>query len=126
MKNTLKQVINYEGTFKGSFSFRPLVKYWEKRSATNKVFAHHYKIITEKLKAAPELLKPITDNSVVEKNYELIEELLNICFPPAIQEHESYAAVYPQSLDSFYETPCFKKLNLFENQLKSDAFNENC
>lgn len=126
MSNNIKQVINYTGAFKGSFSFRPLIKYWEKKGASNKVFSSHYKIITEKLKSAPELLQPITDLSVVEKNNELIEELLNICFPPAIQDHELYAAVYPDRLESFYETPGFKRLGLFENQMNSKSFNENC
>jgi hypothetical protein len=71
-------------------------------------------------------MQSITDLSIVEKHRGLIEELLSICFPPAIKDHEYYAAIYPETLESFYETPGFTKLNLIENQLKSDAFNENC
>ncbi|MCI0450620.1 MAG: GAF domain-containing protein [Chlorobi bacterium] len=126
MNKNIQKVINYSGTFKGSFSFRPLIKYWEKRAATNKVFASHYDTIKKKLESSPELLEPIADKSLVEKNYGLVEELLNICFPPAIQDHEYYAAVFPESLESFYETPGFKRLGLFENQMRSQAFNENC
>jgi hypothetical protein len=124
--NNNKQVIDYSGTFKVSFSFRPLIKYWEEKCATNKIFEAYYNTIKEKLDAAPELMQSITDLSIVEKHRGLIEELLSICFPPAIKDHEYYAAIYPETLESFYETPGFTKLNLIENQLKSDAFNENC
>ncbi len=105
MNHSIKDIISYAGTFKGTFSFKPLINYWEKKAATNKVFSAYYETIKEKIKNAPELLEHITDRSVIEKNYELIEELLNICFPPGIQDNELYAAVYPESLESFYETP---------------------
>lgn len=126
MNRNLKQVFTYEGALRGTFSFKPIAKYWEKKAANNKVFSSHYQIIKEKLEKTPELLEPINDLSVIEKNRGLIEELLNICIPPAMQDHDYYAAIYPHKLESFYETPNFKKLNLFENQTDSESFNENC
>ncbi len=126
MDNNSKNIINYSNTFNYTFSLRPLLKYWEKQIETNKVFALSYDYISEKLKNAPELLESITDPSVIEKNYELIKELLNICMPPAIQDYEFYAAVYPDEHKSFYETRAFKRLGLFENRMDSKCFNENC
>ncbi|HEY3249513.1 MAG TPA: GAF domain-containing protein, partial [Ignavibacteria bacterium] len=126
MDSKLKQMMTYEGALRGTFSFKPLVKYWEKRAASNKVFSSHFKVIQEKLERVPELLQPINDETIVEKNRELIEEMLNICMPPAIQDYDYFAAIYPYKLDSFYETPNFKKLKLFEKQTDSESFNENC
>src|SRR4030095_336300 len=126
MNNDIKQVITYHGKLKGTFSLRPLIKYWEKIAASNKVFSAYYKEISSKLKNIPELLQPIEDKSIIEQNYELVEELLNICIAPGIHDNDYYAAVYPDKLESFYETPNFKKLKLFENQMDSKAFNENC
>src|SRR5690242_877387 len=97
MQKDIRDIINYAGQFGAVFSFRPLIKYWEKQSASNPVFSPYYEKIKEKLEAAPELLEPVTDRLVVEKHYGLIVELLNICFPPAIHDNELYAAVYPQS-----------------------------
>ncbi|MEO6696084.1 MAG: GAF domain-containing protein, partial [Ignavibacteria bacterium] len=124
--DSTNKVISYSDTFSSKFSLLPLLKYWEKQIEKNKVFALSYDYINEKLKKAPELLQPITDPDVIAKNYELIEELLNICLSPAIYENEFYAAVYPDRLDSFYSTPAFKRLQLFENQMNSSCFNENC
>ncbi len=126
MNQKIKDAVTYTKTFNTTFSFKPLFKYWEKQAAANKVFASHYESIKEKIKNAPELLENITDHSVIEKHRELIEELLNICFSPASQHHELYAAIYPGSLESFYETKGFKKLKLFDNEGSFDSFNENC
>ncbi|MEO8210467.1 MAG: GAF domain-containing protein [bacterium] len=126
MNNNNKKIISYADTFSYSFSLRPLLKYWKKQIEKNKIFSSSYEYLSEKLNKAPELLEPITDVSVVEKNYELIEELLNIALSPAIQENEFYAAVHIDRLESFYETPAFKRLELFENQMKTECFNENC
>ncbi|MDQ3022669.1 MAG: hypothetical protein M3R36_19210 [Bacteroidota bacterium] len=113
MNNNIKKANSYADTFGFSFSLRPLLKYWEKQIEKNKIFSLSYDYISEKLKNAPELLHPITDLSVIEKNSELIEELLNICISPAIQDHEFYAAVYANELESFYET----LINNYKNKL---------
>lgn len=126
MNRSIKEVVSYKGTFESTFSFRPLVKYWEKKAAENNVFSSYYETIREKLKNAPELLVDITDRSVLEKHRELIADLLNICFPPGIADNESYAAIFPGSLECFYQTKKFEKLKLFENTAGLDSFNENC
>src|SRR5438270_250193 len=117
---------DYKNDLTGKFSLRPLIKFWEKSVKTNKVYASSFSDISERLKSAPELTVPITDLSIIDNHKELVEDLLSICFPPAISQHEYYAAVFPQKLESFYETPAFKKLKLFENQTDETCFNENC
>ena len=126
MNNNTKKVISYTDNFSFSFSLRPLLKYWNRQITKNRLFSFSYDYISQKLKNVPELLQPITDHSIIESNRELVEELLSICMSPAIQDNEYYAAVYPDELESFYETPAFKRLGLFENKENSKCFNENC
>lgn len=107
------------------FSFRPLLKFWEKSAINNDVISKSYEHLKEKLKLHPELTEPITDFTLIDKHKGLIRELLSICLPPGIS-HEAYAAVLPDRLLSFYETPAFSSLGFFENQWKSECFNQNC
>jgi len=125
MKNNINKFITYTNSVECILSFVPLIKFWKRQAEENKVVKASYEYIRNKLDNAPELFENITDFSILEKHKELIEELLSICLPPGIY-NESYAAVIPDRLVSFFETPAFKRLHLFENQMKSDCFNENC
>lgn len=126
MKDSQDKNINYYGTISNTFSLLPLIKFWEKESKHNKSIAALYDLIKKKLQDAPELLQPVTDYSLIEIHRELIEELLNICISPAINKYEYYSAVFVDRLESFYETPAFKRLEFFDNQMNSECFNENC
>lgn len=124
-KKSIRGIIVYDNSVKCTLSFRPLIKYWKKQAAENKIFEASYNYLRERLKNAPELTELITDHSLIERHRDLVEDLLSISLPPGIQ-NECYAATLPDRLQSFYETPAFKKLELFDNQLNSICFNENC
>lgn len=126
MKKKYDVLFDYSDFVNSIFSFRPLLKFWEKESQTNKAIAASFEYIKKKLDEAPELKEPITDFSIVEKYRELIDEMLSICIPPAIAKNDFYAAVYPDRHESFYETPAFKKLGLFDNKLNTECLNDNC
>ncbi len=126
MKNISEKIFDYSGIFNGVFSLRPLINFWEREIAHNKASKASYNYISEKLKDAPELTKPITDFSLIEKHRELIDELLSICISPGMNKFEYYSAVFLDRLESFFETPAFRRLHLFENQLNSSCFNDNC
>jgi GAF domain-containing protein len=103
--------------FKVIFTLRPLIKYWEKIAAnSNPIDSEYAKKIIEELKKAPELYEPIENYSVLEKHKSLVEAMLGAIISPASKDFDYYAAIDMKAVRSFYETPHFKELNLFEDQ----------
>ena len=96
---------------KSILNLRLLVEYWQKEILTDKVLSKMYaSTITAQLEAAPELLKPIKDPKIFEKHKDLIESLMTVIFPPALQESEVAAAFIPFTHHTVYATPAYRRL----------------
>ncbi len=123
--------------FKTVFSLVPLIeRFWEK-AASEEVFddlrraersprrrgsnpmeetpiQSFARQLKQKIADTPELLQPITDESVIEKHRGLVDALMSTVFPAATRDNDMYAAVRPFIFESFYQTPPMKQLLLFE------------
>ena len=96
--------------FKSVLSFEWLVKYWQKASENeNLPECPLAKKIVEELKDAPELLKPITDYSVLDKHEKLIKMMTTVLIPAAMEDEIS-ATTTPYSSETAYVTPKFAEL----------------
>ncbi|GAA4304414.1 GAF domain-containing protein [Nibribacter koreensis] len=106
--------------FKALFSLVPIITYWQnEQSGCRSSFSLCSDEIKRQLKAAPELLQPIEDLSVLEKHHCLIDLLMTAIFPPATQEVEAIGTVGPLYDASFYYTDLFKQIILNDhNHLK--------
>ncbi|WP_066509056.1 hypothetical protein [Rufibacter sp. DG15C] len=106
--------------FKAHFSLIPIITYWQnEQTGCRSSFSLCADEIKRQLKAAPELLQPITDLSILEKHQCLIDLLMTAIFPPATQEVEAIGTVGPLYDASFYHTDLFKQIILTDqNHLK--------
>lgn len=109
--------IPVEFPFKSVLSLSPLIRYWEQfLSQGDSVKAGLAGQIQERLKTAPELLKPIEDISVLEKHRELVDLLMSIVFSRAFQETDFSAAFVPFRFKPIYATPAFKRIFSLEEK----------
>ncbi len=87
---------------------KPIIDYWRsKEQDTNPLVAILVKETEKLVQQAPELLLPITNESIVERNRHVIEFLMAAVFPPVMQHNELSAAVTPFGEYSFFHTPGF-------------------
>jgi GAF domain-containing protein len=87
---------------------KPIVDYWRsKQQDTNPLVATLVRETEKLVQDAPELLLPITDESIVERHRHVIEFLMAAVFPPVMQQNELSAAVTPFGEYSFFHTPRF-------------------
>lgn len=109
-----------------SMSLVPLIDYWrsaEKNgSVAEKIMAT---TILEKLKEAPELLKPIQNESLIDKYQDLVDMMMTAIFPSATMEDEIGAAIAPYSEFTPFTTPKFSQVfgRNWENFDKTEAVN---
>lgn len=126
MESKDQNIIKYGNFIKSTLSFRILIKIWEREFQKKTILGESHGFIENYMNKYPELRNKIEDESLVEKHLDFIKELLKICFPPSINKFDYYAAIYPDRMECFYETPLFKKLGIFENQNNQNCFNNNC
>lgn len=126
MKKADQKIFSYDKYLKTTLSFEPLIRIWEREHQKKTILGESYGYIESYLKKYPELRGEIKDESLVEKHIDFIKELLKICISPSINKFDYYAAIYPDRMECFYETPLFKKLGIFENQMNQNCFNDNC
>ncbi|MBI2491452.1 MAG: hypothetical protein HYV94_05040, partial [Candidatus Rokubacteria bacterium] len=97
--------------FRSELSLAPLVAFWEQafgdHDSVKGAFARMVRAEVEKV---PELLRPITDLTVIERHRKLVDVLLAAVFPPASFDQEYAAAMVPFQLRAFYATPPFRRL----------------
>lgn len=93
-------------------SFRPLANALRKNIAEgNPGMQKLYGQVIRELESKPELLKTITDTSLLAPHSELIQELLSAVFPPTTANF-MYGVSLPFTFYSVYASPLFKKLLL--------------
>jgi hypothetical protein len=88
-----------------------LIDFWKNEVLSNKIYGKMYSAnVEEQLAQAPELLEPIEDLSVIDKNRELIDLLMTVIFPPARIDTDIAAAYIPFTRDTIYATPKYRRL----------------
>ncbi|MGB0932203.1 MAG: hypothetical protein ACPGVB_15575, partial [Chitinophagales bacterium] len=109
--------------FQTKVSLKPLIDYWRTVASKGKqTFSIVAKEILKGVEAAPELLEPIEDVTILEQHKSLIDLLMCLVSPYAVKEDEIMAAIGPYQLDRIYATPKFIDI-LGENfeQFKSET-----
>jgi hypothetical protein len=105
-----------EYPFRAVFTLLPLINYWKKiESGKGTIESDHARRINQELEKAPELFQPIEDYSILEKHRHLIDAMLSAVISPASRDFDYYAAIDPLRMVSFYETPRFKDLGIFND-----------
>lgn len=111
-------------TVHSSLSFRPLADALKKNIAEgNPGMQKLYGQVVRELEQHPELMRTITDLSVLTPHAELIQELLSAVFPPTTANY-MYGVAYPFSLLAVYASPLFK-IHLIKPDSNEIQFPEN-
>ena len=100
--------------FNSRFSFKPLIRVWESVIKDCKPGAgEFYSALLAKVKAHPELMEPITDESIFEKHAVLIEQMMTTIFPVTFSsETDLYGVSLPFNYRMIYASNLFRKLFL--------------
>jgi len=102
--------------FKSVLSFSGLIDLWRQiLSKGAGVEKSILKSVEQELKSKPELLLPIEDLEVLEKNRSLIDMFMSLVFPPAFNDQDYSAAFVPFQNETIYVSPSFKRLWPSEN-----------
>ncbi|MFL5810268.1 MAG: hypothetical protein ACJ749_12155, partial [Flavisolibacter sp.] len=103
----------YHG-FKSLLSLQPLVVVLKKMIAEAKPGARKlYEGLITEIESRPDLLKPMEDCSVLQKDVELVEAVLSTIFPPATSSTQGiYAISFPFRSETVYASPGFRELFL--------------
>ncbi|MCC9167659.1 GAF domain-containing protein [Pontibacter harenae] len=99
--------------FETTLSLAPLVAYWEKKAASDpNCNLARVRELANLLRQKPELLEPIHNLAVIDKNIDTVDILMEDIFPSALWENDLKAAVLPFHFESFYATPRLEELQL--------------
>lgn len=108
-------IMNGSGiTFNSRFSFKPLIRVWESAIRDGKPGASQfYASLLEKVKAHPELMEPISDETILEKHADLIDQIMATIFPVTFSsEQDLYAVSLPFQYKVVYASTLFRQLFL--------------
>jgi hypothetical protein len=94
--------------FSSVLSLRLLVEYWEKSIQEGNVPGFGENLL-KSINDAPELREPIYDTSILEKHRALINFLITAVIPPANQETDISAAIFPFDFKALYSTRAFER-----------------
>ena len=101
-------------------SFLPFIDYLkEKSSDTSDIRAGFYKYLIQKFESEPNLLKPLTDTSVLNDNEDLLDLLTASLFPLVSDKERIFTLALPYHYAIFNYSDSFGKL--FVNE-KEDKF----
>jgi GAF domain-containing protein len=102
-----------EFPFNTHLSFEPLLDFWtelkENGSSLQKIVG---KVLFEQIDSAPELRGPLDDLSVVSKNQEMVDSMMEAIFPKGVADQEAAAIFVPFGEHSIFQTPSFVELML--------------
>ncbi|MBI4965994.1 MAG: GAF domain-containing protein [Desulfomonile tiedjei] len=103
--------LSEKAPFGFAFSLSPLIDYWNNTLApTGPYWAREAAAIRDALAAAPELVGPIEDLSLLESHGDLVAKLMSVVFPAAFWETEVSGALVPFTMQPAYVSPRFRKL----------------
>ncbi|HEU4470455.1 MAG TPA: hypothetical protein VFR58_05180, partial [Flavisolibacter sp.] len=105
----------YQG-FNSYLSLQPLVVVLKKMIAERKSGAKRlYQGLIQEIESKPELLKPISDISLLDKEMDLVESLLSTIFPPSTTSNQgTYAISFPFREETVYASPGFRDIFMEE------------
>jgi GAF domain-containing protein len=102
--------------YKSVLSFSGLIDLWrqllKKDAGVEKSIL---KAVEQELNNRLELLSPIRDLEVMEKNRSFVDMLMSLVFPPAFKEQDYSAAFVPFQNETIHVSPSFKRLWPSEN-----------
>jgi hypothetical protein len=102
--------------FRTELSFCQLIEFWASEElSANPVRSAMARVISERLRTAPDLCAAITDPEILRAHRPLVDALMSIVFPPAFWDSEVGAVLVPFRLQSFYATPSFERLLMGEH-----------
>ncbi|HYF32671.1 MAG TPA: hypothetical protein VD993_16210 [Chitinophagaceae bacterium] len=103
-----------EVKFNSRFSFKPLIRVWESIINEGRTGASHfYSDLLERVKAHPELLEPIEDETILEKHADLIEQMMSTVFPVTLSTTQDlYAVSLPFQYKVIYASTIFRQIFL--------------
>ncbi len=105
-----------DNPFRRVLSLRPLVRYWKESLCNgNENWSCLFASIQDELAAAPELLEPIEDLSLLHSHETVVKTLMSAVFPPASWDTHAVAAVVPMTLETFFVSPPFQRLFIAED-----------
>ncbi len=108
------QLTTFEFTpFHIQFSFHRLIKVMEQfieDPEKNEIKKTYLIDLLKRVNAVPDLICNITDKEILQKNEELIQELLEVLFPVALKDNEIKAVSMPFQQLMFNYTSRFKKI----------------
>ncbi len=105
-----------EFSFKGVLSFDPLINYLEINTAQfNQSLGYDAKTVEDLLQAADKIRGPIEDNTLLDKNRDLIKRLMGTVISPLSWETDAVGAVIPFSIEPFFVSPRFENIFIDEH-----------
>ena len=87
--------------FPSQLNLRLLVEYWERNIKEGNLPGFSQDLI-KAINEAPELREPINDLAILDKHRVLINFLLTAVIPPANQDTDISAAIFPFEFKSFF------------------------
>src|SRR5215470_8893934 len=97
-------------------SLAPLIAFWQQAISTQHPIKEAIaSMVQDKLRQAPELLEPITNQAIIAQHRGLVDMLMSVVFPQASWEQAYAAALLPFHLQSFYATPAFERLGMADD-----------
>ena len=100
-------------------SFLPFIDYLkEKSSVTSDIRAGFYKYLIQKFESEPNLLKPLTDTSVLNDNEDLLDLLTTSLFPLVSDNERIFTLALPYHYAIFNYSDSFGKLFVNEKEGK--------
>ena len=116
--------IHKDYPFRSVLSLKPLIDYLEKTLKTSSMVKPCMSgDFRDMLSHAPELTRPIEDETVLERHKDIVQQLMAWVLPPLYWETEAMAAVVPFSMKPFFVTPLFKSLFVSEDASFHGGFN---
>ena len=105
-----------EHPYRCVFSLKPLIDYWNQgASGCDPCKGRILEAIQTSLEAAPGLLEPIEDLSLLDAHQDVIRILMSAVFPTAFWESELVGALVPFQLIPVFMSPMFQRLYLNED-----------
>jgi len=100
-----------EFPFKQSFSLVPLILYWKRKTKSkDQIESDIAQLVLKNLDNSIELLDTITDHSIIDKNIDLLENMLSALISPYQMEHDLFGISMPYLFDFFYASPAMEEV----------------
>lgn len=106
--------------FENVLNFKVLIEYIKRESQSeNKSKREISKILLDEINSKPEIMSDIRDMKVVERNEELIKNMMLFVFPDYFSESHAFAAVTPFTDKVIFCTRKFKEMFMNNGQLNN-------